>query len=158
MDTDQAQRIEALYVRYAADIQRYVYHLTHDPFQAEDIMQTTFLKACQNAHTIQDAHAYNWLRLVARNTVYDIYRHRHACQVRNITDGDAWIADPETQEDRITNLDIRARIDALDTLKQRRVMQLLADGFDYADIAAEMKMSRDGVKMMVMRMRPKLRA
>ena len=61
-----------IYTAYAEKIYRYIFQLCHDPVIAEDILQTTFLKAIENADRFQGKCSVDtWLCRIAKNTWLD---------------------------------------------------------------------------------------
>jgi len=61
-----------LYKTHAGKIYRYILHLCNNPVMAEDILQTTFLKAIENADSFQGkCKVDTWLCRIAKNTWLD---------------------------------------------------------------------------------------
>ena len=60
--------LEELYRAYRDDVYRYLYSLTRDAAQAEDLLSETFLQALQNAASYRgEAGEKTWLFGIARN-------------------------------------------------------------------------------------------
>lgn len=63
---------EEIYQKYARKIYSYIVHMCNDPVQAEDILQTTFLKAIEHADRFQgNCEISTWFCQIARNTYLD---------------------------------------------------------------------------------------
>lgn len=63
---------EEIYQKYARKIYGYILHMCADPVQAEDILQTTFLKAIEHAEGFRgNCEVSTWLCQIARNTYLD---------------------------------------------------------------------------------------
>ena len=66
MDADR------IYRDYARMIYIYIFQMCHDADLAEDIVQTTFLKAIQHADSFtEESRISSWLCQIAKNTYYD---------------------------------------------------------------------------------------
>lgn len=77
MDADR------IYREYARMIYIYIYQMCHDADLAEDIVQTTFLKAIQHADSFkEESRISSWLCQIAKNTYYDYCRKK---ENRNIS-------------------------------------------------------------------------
>jgi RNA polymerase sigma-70 factor, ECF subfamily len=69
--------LDVLYAEHAAALLAYVQRLLGgDRFQAEDVVQETFLRAWRNAGRLDGLGARPWLFTVARRIVIDGYRQR----------------------------------------------------------------------------------
>lgn len=80
-----------LYVRYAADVRRYVTSIVHDYHEAEDITQNVFAKLMTKIkkYEQQEVPFAAWIMRVARNAALDHMRSRKAIPIEEIrvTDG-----------------------------------------------------------------------
>lgn len=85
-----ASALEFLYVRYAAEIQRYVASFVGDTHQAEDITQDVFLKLMKviGKYTERDVPFVAWLRRVARNAALDHLRSKRLVPVSEVRGSD----------------------------------------------------------------------
>lgn len=71
-----AERMENLYARYHHRLRKYL-QLKVDKQTAEDLAQTTFLKALENMHAFRDhASPFTWLWRIASNTLKNEYRSK----------------------------------------------------------------------------------
>jgi RNA polymerase sigma-70 factor, ECF subfamily len=69
--------VDGLYAEHAAALHAYAQRLlAGDRFQAEDVVQETFLRAWRNGRRLSVASARPWLFTVARRIVIDRYRRR----------------------------------------------------------------------------------
>lgn len=63
--------------QYQERIYRYVLSLVHDPAEAEDLTQDTFLRAYRNSASLQDTAALtSWLYRIATHVCFDRLRQR----------------------------------------------------------------------------------
>jgi len=75
---------EDLFDRYHDRIRRYILSMVHDPAEADDLTQETFLRAHRQLKTLQDPGALTaWLYRIATRVCYDRFRqssHRTALE------------------------------------------------------------------------------
>jgi RNA polymerase sigma-70 factor (ECF subfamily) len=77
--------LDVLYAEHAAALLAYVRRLVGgDRFQAEDVVQETFVRAWRNAGRLDGAGARPWLFTVARRIVVDGYALRLALEERGV--------------------------------------------------------------------------
>lgn len=81
-----AEGLRFLYVRYAADVQRYVASFVHDHHEAEDITQNVFAKlmVAIKKYEQQDVPFTAWILRVARNAALDHMRARRAVPTEEV--------------------------------------------------------------------------
>ncbi len=74
------EALQFLYVRYSAEVQRYVRSVVDDPHEAEDITQGVFLKLMSaiGRYEPREVPFSAWLLRVARNAALDHLRSRRA--------------------------------------------------------------------------------
>jgi DNA-directed RNA polymerase specialized sigma24 family protein len=60
-------RLSALQERWAPDVRAFLWGLTRNPEQAEELLQATFAKLVEAGHTIDEASVRGWLFKVAHN-------------------------------------------------------------------------------------------
>ncbi len=89
---------EAIFKRYRDRIYRYILSMVHDPAEAEDLTQETFLRAHRKLKSLQDQNAVvSWLYRIATHICYDRFRqssYRNVPQPLDTTSDDE---DSETQ-------------------------------------------------------------
>jgi RNA polymerase sigma-70 factor (ECF subfamily) len=81
-----SEGLHFLYVRYAADVQRYVASVVHDHHEAEDITQNVFAKLMTaiRKYEQRDVPFAAWIMRVARNAALDHMRARRAIPAEEI--------------------------------------------------------------------------
>jgi RNA polymerase sigma-70 factor (ECF subfamily) len=156
---------ETMVRTHQASLYRYARYLGADRAAAEDIVQEAFLAALRASgrparDRIRDRDA--WLRGVTRNVFLSHYRRMSASPVR--ADSRAlesaertWAADFLRQGDGFDYLE--ALRDCLERLpdRQRQVLDMhYAQGKGRAELAEVMKMTVEGIKSMMRRMRQAL--
>ncbi len=62
--------------RYGDSVLGYLYHMTGDRDQAEDLFQETFKKVHEKGHTFRGEHFKSWLFTIATRTAIDAARRR----------------------------------------------------------------------------------
>jgi RNA polymerase sigma-70 factor (ECF subfamily) len=82
----------ALYDKYARRLYAYCYRLTANRDSAEDIVQTTFLKAYESLSTLDKPDSFHhWLFSIARNEAYSFLRQRRTnAVVKPFEQEDVW--------------------------------------------------------------------
>jgi RNA polymerase sigma-70 factor, ECF subfamily len=97
--------VDELYAQHAAALHAYAQRLLGgDRFQAEDVVQETFLRAWRHASRLRSASARQWLFTVARRIVIDRYRRREAePTARRAPDGGS-----DELEDAVLSWDVTA--------------------------------------------------
>ena len=139
-----------LYDQYAAPIYRFIYYKTFSKEVAEDLVSDTFHKALTRIQSYDaDKGSFSsWLYRIARNTVIDYYRTRHATvPVEDLFELGADERIPEAH-DAVRALE---RVyDYLNTLspRQREIITLRVwEGKSYREIADIMESTESAVKM-----------
>ena len=66
--------INAALDRHGGDLARYALRFLHDQNQAQDVVQETFLRLCQQQPADLDGHLVPWLFAVCRNLALDVRR------------------------------------------------------------------------------------
>jgi len=116
-----SEGLHFLYVRYAADVQRYVASFVKDHHEAEDITQNVFAKLMTaiGKYERREVPFAAWILRVARNAAFDHMRARRAIPTEEVRVADTGMA--QTGIDR--GRDLR---DALEDLPedQREVLVL----------------------------------
>ena len=68
---------EALVLHFEKRIFHYLYQMTRNQHDAEDLTQVTFLKAYRNLHRFRSSHAFStWLFTIAKRTALNHFRDR----------------------------------------------------------------------------------
>ena len=130
--------LEELYTLYRTDLYRYLCHLTHDPTEAEDILSETFLRAMRRLPTYRgDCAVKTWLFGIARNVWLESLRKRRP----DVSADD--LLENYLAEDTLTEHTDRAR----------RIMQLRAEGYTYAEIAVQLHISESSARVIEHRTR-----
>ncbi len=69
--------LKAAHAQYAGPLRAYVLKLVRDPFEAEDLVQETFVRALRRRETLRDpARMSTWLYTIATNLCRDHFRKR----------------------------------------------------------------------------------
>lgn len=147
--------LEELYNAYRTDLYRYLCHLTHDPAEAEDLLSETFLRALRRLHTYRgDCAVKTWLFGIARNVWLESLRKR-----RPTVSADDLLETYLTDDTLSDHTDTRLQWQRVQALLQqkddraRRVVQLRAQGYSYAEIAARLGISESSARVIEHRTR-----
>ena len=143
----------ALYERHARSLWTYVYRITGNGADADDIVQETFVRVLDVDLPEADENARRYLFRVASNLVTDRWRRvvRQEQSLRSVSTGDSMTM-PSTPDDDVTQT--LAELGARD-----RAMLWLAyvEGETHESIAATLKLKPGSIKVMLSRARGRLR-
>ena len=147
--------LEELYNTYRTDLYRYLCHLNHDPAEAEDLLSETFLRALRRLHTYRgDRVVKTWLFGIAHNVWLESLRKR-----RPTVSADDLLETYLTDDTLPDHTDTRLQWQRVQALLQqkddraRRVVQLRAQGYSYAEIAARLGISESSARVIEHRTR-----
>lgn len=147
--------LEELYNTYRTDLYRYLCHLNHDPAEAEDLLSETFLRALRRLHTYRgDCVVKTWLFGIAHNVWLESLRKR-----RPTVSADDLLETYLTDDTLPDHTDTRLQWQRVQALLQqkddrtRRVVQLRAQGYSYAEIAARLGISESSARVIEHRTR-----
>lgn len=147
--------LEELYNTYRTDLYRYLCHLNHDPAEAEDLLSETFLRALRRLHTYrEDCVVKTWLFGIAHNVWLESLRKR-----RPTVSADDLLETYLTDDTLPDHTDTRLQWQRVQALLQqkddraRRVVQLRAQGYSYAEIAARLGISESSARVIEHRTR-----
>ena len=138
-----AEGLHFLYVRYAADVQRYVASFVHDHHEAEDITQDIFVKLVKGIgkYERREAPFAAWIMRVARNAALDYLRSRRAIPTEEVRIAD----DGRAQTGHSRNRALRHALEQLPE-DQREVLILRhVAGLSPVEIAAALEKSESSV-------------
>ncbi len=157
----------SLFAEYYPRVHRYLVSMVHDPVEADDLAQETFLRAFRNSNSLQDAGALStWLYRIATNVCVDRWRQRArrapledetAPEELDLADADAPSLQQMVERDEMSEC-IQQYLDGLpDTY---RAVVLLHDSYGLTgpEMAGALDVSLDTVKIRLHRARQKLRA
>ena len=140
--------LEELYRAYRDDVYRYLYSLTRDAAQAEDLLSETFLQALQNAASYRgEAGEKTWLFGIARNLWLRALRKRRPTVSFDDLLG-LYVEDTlaETAARRALLDRVRTLLAARDA-RTRRVVALRVRGVPYEEIAKALGISAGSARV-----------
>jgi RNA polymerase sigma-70 factor (ECF subfamily) len=143
--------------RYQSPLARFLYGLVHDPEQAADLCQETFLSAFRAAPQLRgELNVEAWLYTIALNHARGFLRRKRLLK---------WVPFITSLHDRpASGSDVSSRLAQRDELRelmqqlstdQRACLLLHAEGFRYAEIAQVLGCSTSAVKVRIFRAREK---
>jgi RNA polymerase sigma-70 factor (ECF subfamily) len=138
-----AEGLHFLYVRYAADVQRYVASFVNDHHEAEDITQNIFAKLMTaiKKYEQREAPFVAWIMRVARNAALDHMRARRTIPTEEVRIADSGQAQVGIDRGR----DLRHALEQL-PIEQREVLILRhIAGLSPVEIAATLEKSESSV-------------
>jgi RNA polymerase sigma-70 factor (ECF subfamily) len=149
LDIPQTERIdiaavEALYQQHAAGIHAFLRGVLKDADLAAEVLQSTFARAIERAHTARPENIRGWLYRVALNEALAVRRRQktHDRSLRCL--GGGAVREQETPEDSACRQETAATVRrALERLpaEQRQVVRMrIYDEMTFAAIAEDLKL------------------
>ena len=138
-----SEGLHFLYVRYAADVQRFVNSLVKDHHEAEDITQNVFAKLMKaiKKYEQREVPFVAWIMRVARNAALDHMRARRAIPAEEVRIADNGQAQVGIDRGR----DLRHALDQLPEDKREVLILRHIAGLSPVEIAATLEKSESSV-------------
>ena len=163
MSGNQSAQLE-IYNRYYKAMYNVSFRIVKDSYEAEDIMQDSFLLAFTKLNKLKDAKIFgSWLkRIVINNSLYH-YKKNNKVQKVPLDDVLYKVEDLSNNLDytqELTNLKAREVLNKLNTLKDNYRIALtlnLIEGYDYDEISNIMNMTNANCRTTISRAKEKLR-
>jgi len=134
-DDDAARR---LYRKYRMELFRFGFHVLHDQGLAEEMVQETFIRFCQQArkYDTKRGTVRAWLFTMARSAAYDIARRPSSRPFLHVED---FQLPPQydSVDQALTVLTVDQALDKLPSI-YADVMRLVRDGFTHSEIAGRL--------------------
>jgi RNA polymerase sigma factor (sigma-70 family) len=134
-DSDAARR---LYRKYRMELFRFGFHVLHDQGLAEEMVQETFIRFCQQARNYDTKRGpvRAWLFTMARSAAYDIARRPSSRPFLPVED---FQLPPQydSVDQALTVLTVDQALDKLPSI-YADVMRLVRDGFTHSEIAGRL--------------------
>ena len=154
-DDDAARR---LYRKYRMELFRFGVHVLREQGLAEEMVQETFIKFCQQARNY-DAHrgpVRGWLFTMARSVAYDIARRPSSRPFLPVEDCQL-PPQYDSVDQALTVLTVDQALDKLPSI-YGDVMRLVRDGFTHSEIAGRLGIPIGTVKSRMAKAAGTLRA
>ena len=159
---NQSAQLE-VYNRYYKAMYNIAFRIVKDSFEAEDIMQDSFLTAFTKLESLKDSVTFgSWLkRIVTNNSIYHYkknskYEEVHLDDVLyKVDDNDGITSDYE-----FTNLKAKQVLETMKSLKESYRVSLtlhLIEGYDYEEISDIMSISYANCRTTISRAKENLR-
>lgn len=151
------EAFEELLDQYEARIFNYLYHLTRNRHDAEDLTQETFVKAYRNIHRYDSAYSFvSWLYTIAKRTAYS-----HLRSAKPFMELSSEIeAETESPDTTLAQKDAQLSVWRLaKKLKPKQYEALwlrYGEGFSVAEISKVMRTNQIYVKVLLHRGRVQL--
>lgn len=148
--------IEELYRMYSRDLFSYLCSLTHNPAQAEDLLQETFLRALSSLNRFEGRSSVKtWLFGIARNlwrqSLSKTRRHSSLCEKLSLyIDSDTCLETAMITSHTVQRVQ---QLLAQKDEKVRRVVQMRLDGYSYFEISQELSICEGSARVADFRFR-----
>jgi len=144
-----------MYRAYATDLQRYIYSKVGDPFLAEDLTSTVFLKALRWLREDQsEESARGWLYATARTSIADSWQTANHSEMLTLTGMEDQLI-PQLENADLVQKQAEARVQHLLSLlseRERRVLTLrYLQGYSAAEIAAALGTNAGHIRVLQLR-------
>ena len=150
-------RIEDLYYEYKDDVYRYALSLSKDSYQAEDLVQETFLRAFKGILSFKGQSSLKtWLFSICRNTYFEMIRKKK--DFYNLDE----LYDLEGRENTEDRALERELLDLIDDYlrdkgeKKQKIFYMRLGGYSYYEIGEELKISETSARVSFFRMKKEL--
>ena len=147
---------------YDDRLRQFATYLTRNQYDAEDLLQDTYLKVMQNAeHYSDDTNLKAWVFTIMRNTFINGYRRKQKSKVV-ASEGDDNVQFTSTATVSADAADLPLYVSEITTAissmkeNQRDALELYIDGFKYQEIADMLQISIGTVKSRIFFARQKL--
>lgn len=145
---------EKLYYLHKEELYRYLLGLTHDPEQAGDLMQETFLQAMLGIGRFrQHSSVRTWLFAIGRNLwLKELRKYRETVEYDDLLE----TYTRQTLEETASNRETLHRIKKLMRQKDERanlVFSMRVSGYSYAQIAQKAGISENSARVLEHRIR-----
>lgn len=145
-----------LYETYAAEVYRFAYWLTGDPYEAEDITSDTFVRAWARNSTIRTETLKAYLFTIARNTFLERMRKENRQVVLEDTYPDPSPGPELIIEAQQELREVRLVLWSLSEVDRTAFILRVQHELPYAEIARILDLSTSAVKVKVYRVRRRL--
>ncbi|UOB18240.1 RNA polymerase sigma factor [Abyssalbus ytuae] len=158
----QSAQLE-VYNRYYKAMYNTAFRIVKDSFEAEDVMQESFLNAFTKLHSFKGEVTFGaWLkRIVINNSIYHYKKQQKNMAIpfddvlNKVEDNDGIVLDHE-----FTNLKAQKVLETMKMLKDNYRVSLtlhLIEGYDYEEISEIMNISYANCRTMISRAKESLR-
>ncbi len=159
---DQRAQLE-IYNRYYKAMFNTAYRIVKDKFEAEDIMQDSFLSAFTKLDNLKDVKTFGaWLKKIVINN--SIYKYNKSTKYDEVPLDDVLYKVEENSgipdDYEFTNLKAKQVLDSMKSLKDNYRISLtlnLIEGFDYDEICEIMNISYANCRTTISRAKESLR-
>ncbi|NRA93869.1 MAG: RNA polymerase sigma factor [Psychroserpens sp.] len=152
-----------VYNRYYKAMFNTAYRIVKDRFEAEDIMQESFLTAFTKLNTLKEIKTFgSWLKRIVVNNSIHHYKKNNKYDQTSLDDVLYKVEDHSgiSESDDILNLKVHQVLETLKELKDNYRMGLtlhLIEGYDYEEICEIMNISNANCRTMISRAKDSLR-
>lgn len=140
--------MDELYRKYSPELYRYLYSLTHNEADSEDLLSETFIRALIRLHTFRgDSNVRTWLYSIARNVWLEHLRKNK--QHLNLDDLLELYLDDYVASDISAKMLLDCVKEYLSKLNEqtRSVVYHRIEGYSYEEIASKLQISSNSARV-----------
>jgi RNA polymerase sigma-70 factor (ECF subfamily) len=155
-DPAAARAADDLYRTYAGDVYRYALAVLGQPADAEDVTQTTFLKAYRSLERgVRPRKPTSWLLTIASNVLKERFRSERSRATETLLDDR--IADEAAGDDETPTIgELLAALRVIPPLQRQAIVLREFEGRSYAEIAEILGVTTSALETLLFRARRSL--
>jgi len=153
-----------IYNRYNKAMYNTAFRIVKDSFEAEDVMQDSFLLAFTKLETLKEIKTFSaWLKRIVINTSILHYKKKNELEEVPLSDVLYKIEDENngiSSDAEASNIKVKQVLEVLNTLKDNYRMALtlhLIEGYDYEEISTILNISYSNCRTTISRAKESLR-
>jgi len=140
-------------IDYDTDLKRFSFHLTRDKHKANDLLQTTYLRAYRSLESFDGRNMKSWLITIMKNEFINQYRVKQRVHMVELDNFNGSCNDAESL---LTVNEIEAHVNRISE-KLKDTINLHRFGFKYHEIADHMGIDISTVKRRIHMAKNKLK-
>jgi RNA polymerase sigma factor (sigma-70 family) len=149
----------AIYKQYYKAMYNTAFRIVNDSFEAEDIMQESFLAAFTKLHTFSETVTFGaWLKRIVINNSITALKKKN--KLETVPIDKVLIKEVEEESPNYSDLNVKEILAKMNELKNNYKVTLtlhLIEGYDYEEIAQILEISYENSRTTISRAKKKLR-
>lgn len=151
---------QAALVQEMGNLRKFALKLTRDTHEAEDLLQSTLLRACEKQHLFRpDTSLYSWMSKIMYNLFVSDYRRKSKFQTQYDPDNYLQNLSVEAdQEIKVTFLKVNEAMKKISAIHRQILVMICVNGMPYEEVAETLKIPVGTVRSRLSRARESLQA